>query len=70
MKFLLVSAVLFAVGVMNLIWMGLITFIVVLEKIFPFKPIWLDYISGFALVILGGYLLVPPELLFRFDLLF
>lgn len=60
----------FAVGVMNLIWMGLITFMVVLEKIFPLKPVWLDYVSGLALVIWGGYLLVPPDLLSRFDLFF
>jgi predicted metal-binding membrane protein len=60
----------FAVGVMNIQWMGLITVMLVLEKIFPFKPIWLDYISGFALVIWGGYMLVPPDFLSRFDLFF
>ncbi|MGD0959396.1 MAG: DUF2182 domain-containing protein [Methylomonas sp.] len=62
--------IMFAVGVMNLMWMGLITFMVVLEKIFPLKPVWLDYVSGLALVIWGCYLLVTPDLLARFDLFF
>ncbi len=52
----------FAVGVMNLMWMGLITFMVVLEKILPIKPVCLDYSSGLALVIWGGCLLVPLTL--------
>jgi predicted metal-binding membrane protein len=57
--------IMFAVGLMNLIWMGLITFMVVLEKIFPFNPVWLDYVSGLILVIWGVYLVVPPDLLFK-----
>jgi predicted metal-binding membrane protein len=58
----------FAVGVMNLFWMELITAIVVLEKIFPPKPVYLDAMSGFALVMWGAYLLAPPEWLSWYDL--
>ena len=50
--------IMFAIGVMNILGMGLITLMVVLEKILPVKPIWLDYSSGLVLVIWGGYLLV------------
>lgn len=55
----------FAVGVMNLLWMGLITLMVVLEKILPIKPIWLRCISGFVLLIWGGCQLIQLDLILK-----
>ncbi|MBX2880092.1 MAG: DUF2182 domain-containing protein [Granulosicoccus sp.] len=48
--------VLFAVGVMNMLWVALIAAFVVLEKIFPY-PWGLRLVSGIALVVWGAYLL-------------
>ena len=53
--------IMFVVGVMNVMWMSVITFMVLLEKFYPFKPIWLDYISGFSLLIWGAYLLITSD---------
>jgi predicted metal-binding membrane protein len=54
----------FAVGVMILLWMGLITLIVALEKILPFK-LWLRGISGDVLLIWGGCLLIQWNLILK-----
>lgn len=54
----------FAVGVMNLLWMGLITLIVALEKILPIKP-RLRCISGYVLLIWGGCLLIQLDLILK-----
>jgi predicted metal-binding membrane protein len=55
----------FAVGVMNLLWMGLITLLVALEKTLPIKPIWLRCISGFFLLFWGGGLLIQLDLILK-----
>ncbi len=58
-------SMMFAVGIMNLLWTGLLTLMVVLEKVVPIKPIWLRFSSGLALLAWGGYLLIPLDLLFK-----
>ena len=50
--------VLFAVGVMNMLWVALIAAFVLIEKIFP-SPGILRLFSGLALVGWGAYLLSP-----------
>tara|TARA_R110001606_G_scaffold395664_1_gene568325 strand:- start:5753 stop:6577 length:825 start_codon:yes stop_codon:yes gene_type:complete len=47
--------VLFAVGVMNMLWVLLITAFVLLEKIGPVSQRYLRVITGLGLVIWGGY---------------
>ncbi len=49
----------FAVGIMNLAWTGIITLIVVSEKVLPINPLWLRCSTGLAFLIWGGWLLVP-----------
>lgn len=49
----------FAVGVLNLPWMAIITLIVVLEKVLPINPIWLRCSTGLAFSAWGGWLLMP-----------
>ncbi len=51
-------AVLFAVGVMNILWVILLTIFVLLEKILPISPKLMRTITGFALIIWGSYWLV------------
>jgi len=46
--------VLFAVGVMNLLWMLLITLFVLIEKVFP-TPTLIRVVSGFGLVFWGAW---------------
>ncbi len=48
-------AVLFAVGVMNILWVILITIFVLLEKILPISPKLMRTITGLALIIWGSY---------------
>jgi predicted metal-binding membrane protein len=48
-------AVMFAVGVMNVVWMLVITFFVLAEKISPISAKYLRIISGVALVLWGSY---------------
>lgn len=48
--------VLFAVGVMNMLWVVLIAAFVVVEKIMP-SPGILRAVSGLALIVWGAYLL-------------
>lgn len=48
-------AVMFAVGVMNMLWMIVIAFFVLAEKISPISALMFRGISGVALVIWGGY---------------
>ena len=47
--------ILFAVGVMNMLWVILITIFVLLEKILPFSPKIMRAITGVGLVVWGGY---------------
>ena len=47
--------ILFAVGVMNMLWVILITIFVLLEKVLPFPTKVMRSITGFSLVIWGGY---------------
>ena len=48
-------AVMFAVGVMNVLWMVIIAFFVLAEKISPVSAKYLRIISGSGLVIWGSY---------------
>ncbi len=48
-------AILFAVGVMNMLWVVLITIFVLLEKILPFSITLLRIITGFGFIVWGGY---------------
>tara|TARA_R110002049_G_scaffold2743_3_gene21058 strand:- start:108728 stop:109525 length:798 start_codon:yes stop_codon:yes gene_type:complete len=48
-------AVMFAVGVMNLLWMVVIAFFVLAEKISPVSAKYIRIISGLALVLWGVY---------------
>ena len=48
-------AVMFAVGVMNVMWMLVIAFFVLAEKISPFSSKYIRIISGIGLVTWGGY---------------
>lgn len=48
--------ILFAVGVMNMLWVILITLLVLLEKILPVSPELMRKITGIGLVVWGGYL--------------
>ena len=47
--------VLFAVGVMNMLWVLLITVFVILEKVGPVSSFYLRTVTGLLLIIWGGY---------------
>ena len=47
--------ILFAVGVMNMLWVILITLFVLLEKILPISSSLMQKITGVALMVWGGY---------------
>ena len=47
--------ILFAVGVMNMLWVILITIFVLLEKVLPFSPKTMRTITGLGLIIWGTY---------------
>ncbi len=47
--------VLFSVGVMNMLWVFLITAFVVLEKVGPITSSYLRFITGLMLIIWGSY---------------
>ncbi len=47
-------AILFSVGVMNMLWVILITLFVLFEKLSPLPVKWTRFISGLALIIWGG----------------
>jgi predicted metal-binding membrane protein len=49
-------AVLFAVGVMNLLWMAVLTAFVLIEKLFPAGQ-WITRVSGLLLLGFGAFLL-------------
>ena len=48
-------AVMFSVGVMNVMWMIIIAFFVLAEKISPVSAGYIRFISGVGLVVWGGY---------------
>ena len=48
-------AVLFAVGVMNMLWVILITIFVLLEKVLPFSPGIMRALTGLGLITWGTY---------------
>lgn len=48
-------AVLFAVGVMNMLWVILITVFVLLEKILPFSPRLMRAVTGLVLIAWGSW---------------
>lgn len=53
----LLMAILFAVGVMNLLWVGTIAAFVFVEKLFPAGE-WFARLSGIAMAAIGIYLLI------------
>ena len=53
----LLMLVMFGVGLMNLVWMGLLTLLVTLEKALPWSPHTLRRGAGLALLGWGSYLL-------------
>ena len=48
-------AIMFAVGVMNFLWMIIIAFFVLIEKVSPFSPYLFRFLSGLALVFWGVF---------------
>lgn len=55
----------FAMGVMDLMWAWLITLMVVVEKVLPIKPVWLRCSSGLVLMVWGTGQLIHLDLLFK-----
>lgn len=55
----LLMLVLFVVGVMNLLWVALLSVLVLLEKTLP-KGVWLSRVSGLALIVWAGWFLAEP----------
>ncbi|MEC7734352.1 MAG: DUF2182 domain-containing protein [Chloroflexota bacterium] len=53
----LIMALLFVLGVMNLIWIAALTVFVLIEKIAP-KGDWISRIAGIGFVIWGGFLFI------------
>ena len=53
----LLMAILFVAGVMNIWWVGIISVVVLLEKITP-KGLWLGRVAGILLVVWGGWLVI------------
>ena len=51
----LLMLVLFVVGVMNLLWIALLTVFVLLEKTLP-RGLWISRASGGALIAWGGWM--------------
>ncbi|MDE2195973.1 MAG: DUF2182 domain-containing protein [Gammaproteobacteria bacterium] len=51
----LLMLVLFVVGVMNLLWIALLTVFVLLEKALP-RGLWISRVSGGALIVWGGWM--------------
>jgi len=49
-------ALLFAAGIMSLLWMAAITVFVLVEKLFPAGQ-WIARTSGFAMLAFGAYLM-------------
>ncbi len=58
-------SMMYTVGIMNLLWTGIITLTVVLEKIVPIKPVWLRSSSGVSLLAWGGCLIIQMDLPFE-----
>ncbi len=52
-----VMALLFVGGVMNLIWVAIITIFVAAEKMIPYGP-WAGRVTGVAMIAMGVYLIV------------
>ncbi len=48
-------AILFSVGVMNMLWVILITLLVLIEKILPFSPLMMRVLTGLILIFWGIY---------------
>jgi len=52
---------LFVLGVMNLVWIIVLTLIVLAEKLLPTESVWPSHALGSVLIAWGGYvLLVSP----------
>jgi predicted metal-binding membrane protein len=50
-------ALLFVLGVMNLVWIAVLSLFVLIEKIVP-NGLWVGRVSGIALIVWGALLLV------------
>ncbi len=53
----LIMALLFVLGVMNLVWIAVLSLFVLIEKIVP-NGLWVGRVSGIALIVWGALLLV------------
>jgi predicted metal-binding membrane protein len=49
---------LFVLGVMNLVWILVLTLIVLAEKLLPDRTVWPSRVIGAAFIAWGGYLLL------------
>jgi len=48
---------LFVLGVMNLLWIAVLTLIVLTEKLLPSERLWPSRLLGAGLIVWGGYVL-------------
>ena len=48
-------AILFSVGVMNMLWVVLLTVFVLLEKVLPVPPFYVRALTGLVFIVWGGY---------------
>jgi len=58
----ILMALLFVAGVMNLLWVAIITLFVLIEKVLPY-PIWTSRVAGVLLVIWGLLMLFKPSII-------
>ena len=54
----LIMALLFVLGVMNLVWIAALSVFVLVEKIVP-NGLWIGRVSGLALIVWGLILIIP-----------
>jgi predicted metal-binding membrane protein len=52
---------LFVLGVMNLVWIIVITLIVLAEKLLPEESVWPSRVLGVGLLAWGGYVLLAGQ---------
>ncbi len=56
----LLMSLLFVMGVMNILWIGTLTALILFEKLLP-HGVWIARVAGVALIIWGGWVLVIPQ---------
>jgi predicted metal-binding membrane protein len=52
---------LFVLGVMNLVWIAVLTLVVLMEKVLPAEQDWPSRLLGVGLIVWGGYLLIGTQ---------